>query len=117
MNDQSGYEESAHLYDLFDTKRNIEFFAHYAAQCGEVLDVGAGTGRIAIPLAERGVNMFCVEPSPAMRREFIKKITQQPAIKPRIDLQAGDAISFHFNSTIAFEICSILSNFSPLLIQ
>ena len=63
----SGYERSAHLYDLFDTKPNVAFFACYAREAGDVLDIGAGTGRIAIPVAEQGVKVYAVEPSPAMR--------------------------------------------------
>ena len=92
----SGYEKAAHLYDLFDCKENIEFFYHYARQVSEILDIGAGTGRVAIPLAERGVNVFCVEPSPAMRHEFKKKLALRPELKKRITLVAADASSFRF---------------------
>lgn len=42
-----GYEKSAHLYDLFDRKENVDFFLRYANEAGEILDVGAGTGRQA----------------------------------------------------------------------
>ena len=92
--DDRSYGKTAHLYDLFDRKENIEFFYHYASQAGEVLDIGAGTGRIAIPLAERGVSVCCVEPSPAMRREFEKKLARRPKLANAIQLVAGDARSF-----------------------
>lgn len=92
----SGYEKAAHLYDLFDCKENIEFFYRYARQVEAILDIGAGTGRIAIPLAERGVNVFCVEPSPAMRHEFEKKLAGQPELSKRITLVDADASTFHF---------------------
>jgi len=94
-----GYEKAAHLYDLFDTKENIEFFYHYASQAGEILDIGAGTGRIAIPLAERGVKVICVEPSPAMRREFQKKLSEKHKISKNIELVAGDAMSSNLSRT------------------
>jgi len=94
MTHRSGYEQAAHLYDLFDRKANVEFFAHYALTAGEILDIGAGTGRIAIPLAERGVRVHCVEPSPAMRGEFERKLAQRPELRERITLVAGDARSF-----------------------
>ena len=96
---KSGYEKCAHLYDLFDTKENIEFFLRYASEAGEVLDIGAGTGRIAVPLAEKGVKVFCVEPSPAMRREFHKKLSARPGLSKNIELVAGDATSFKFPRT------------------
>lgn len=38
-----GYEKSAHFYDLFDTKENIEFF-HFASEAGEILDIGVWRG-------------------------------------------------------------------------
>ena len=97
--ERAGYEKVAHLYDLFDRKENVEFFYHYAARAGEVLDVGAGTGRIAIPLARRGVKVYCVEPSPAMRGVFESKLGQEPELWERITLVEGDARSFGFGRT------------------
>jgi len=87
--DDRSYGKSAHLYDLFDRKENVEFFYRYGARAGEVLDVGAGTGRIAIPLAERGVKLCCVEPSPAMRREFAKKLAWRPELRDAIRCNAA----------------------------
>jgi SAM-dependent methyltransferase len=94
-----GYERSAHLYDLFDEKENVDFFAHYAARAGEILDVGAGTGRIAIPLAERGIYVVCVEPSRAMLAQFEKKLDRRPDLGDRITLVHDDAASFHLERT------------------
>jgi len=91
-----GYEKAAHLYDIFDNKQNIEFFLHYALEASEILDIGAGTGRLAIPLAEKGIKVFCVEPSPAMRREFKKKLSKRSDFSKNIKLTEGDATSFDF---------------------
>ncbi len=99
MNQPGGYEKCAHLYDLFDTKENVGFFLKYGLAAKEVLDIGAGTGRIAFPLAEKGVNVFCVEPSPAMRREFLKKLGQRREFSDRVTLVAGDAMSFDLGRT------------------
>jgi SAM-dependent methyltransferase len=98
---QGGYERSAHLYDLFDDKENVDFFGHYAARAGEILDVGAGTGRIAIPLAERGIHLVCVEPSSAMRDQFQKEVDRRPGLRDRITLVPGDAASFRLERTFA----------------
>jgi SAM-dependent methyltransferase len=91
---EQGYEGSAHLYDLFDSKRNLDFFLHYARQAGEALDIGSGTGRIAVPLARAGVRLACIEPSAAMRREFEHKLDAEPGLRGRIDLIAGRADEF-----------------------
>lgn len=90
-----GYDKAAHLYDFFDTKANIGFFVHYAVAAGEALDIGAGTGRIAIPIAERGIEVVCVEPSPGMRCVFSDTLEQDPDIASRITLLADDATTFH----------------------
>jgi SAM-dependent methyltransferase len=96
---ERSYGKSAHLYDLFDDKENVELFSHYASVAGEMLDVGAGTGRIAIPLAEQGTRLWCVEPSRAMRREFEGKLALRPDLAGRIKLYAGDARSFKLGHT------------------
>ena len=106
MVQDSSYEQVAHLYDLFDQKPNVEFFWRYASEAGGVLDVGAGTGRIAIPLAERGVRLVCVEPSPAMRREFERKLEAQPELQERITLVGGDARSFALGRTFPMALLS-----------
>jgi len=102
----SGYEKSARFYDLFDQKNNIEFFYHYASQAREILDIGAGTGRIALPIAERGINVVCIEPSLAMRRELEIKLDKQPDLLPYIQLIASKASSFNLNRTFH---CAFLS--------
>ena len=96
---ERSYGNSAHLYDLFDDKDNVALFHHYGSLAGEILDVGAGTGRIAIPLAERGARVWCVEPSRAMRREFEGKLALRPDLAGRIKLYAGDARSFKLGRT------------------
>jgi len=42
-----------------------------------VLDIGAGPGTFAIPLAARGCSVTAVEPSPVMREALAERITQE----------------------------------------
>lgn len=111
--DDRGYEKAAHLYDLFDRKPNVAFFAHHAAPAGRMLDVGAGTGRIALPLARRGVHVVCVEPSPAMRRVFREKLDREPEMAARIELLAGEASTFDVGRT--FPVAFLSGVFDHLL--
>jgi len=113
MTYSGGYEKCAHLYDLFDTKDNIDFFAKYALKAKEILDVGAGTGRIAIPIAGMGARVICIEPSPAMRKEFAKKLALMTVPSANIEIFNGDAISFNLNRT--FPAAFMSGSFDHLL--
>ena len=55
------------LYEVFrgDAPQAVEFLAPLA-RGRRVLELGIGTGRIALPLAERGIRMHGVDASPAM---------------------------------------------------
>lgn len=90
-----GYEKSAKYYDLFDDKQNIDFFVHFAKQYNSILDVGAGTGRIAIPIAQTGVKVVCIEPSKAMRDMFKEKLEDLPHLKDKIIIIEAEAKEFH----------------------
>ena len=102
MEFHDGYARVAHLYDIFDTKESIDFFLGYAQEGGDMLDVGAGTGRIAVPMAERGAQVWCVEPSQPMLAEFRRKLGRlDPAITRRITLIKGDAAGFEAGRTFS----------------
>jgi SAM-dependent methyltransferase len=100
------YEKSAQLYDIFDRKQNISFFASFSSAGRAVLDIGAGTGRIALPLAEKGIDVYCVEPSMAMLAEFVRKLTARKDLLDRITLIAGEATSFALRRNFPLAIMS-----------
>lgn len=108
-----GYEKAAHLYDLFDTKDNIEFFAAYGVEAGEIVDIGAGTGRIAIPMAERGTRVWCIEPSAAMLHQFRLNLQGKPEVERRITLIEGDATGFELGRV--FPAAMMSGSFDHLL--
>jgi SAM-dependent methyltransferase len=114
MDSCDGYAKVAHLYDIFDTKENVDFFLGYAERAGCILDVGAGTGRVAIPLAERGVKVWCVEPSLAMLRVFRRKLARMDSdVSGRITLVEGDAAGFKAGRT--FPAAFMSGSFDHLL--
>jgi len=64
------YDELADLYarQYRDYKDDLEFYARLAERAeGPVLELGAGQGRVALYLARRGVRVWALEPSAAMR--------------------------------------------------
>ena len=95
MHKSRGYEKSAKFYDFFDMKENIDFFKSYAYNKEEILDIGAGTGRLAIPIAKEGIQVFCVEPSQEMLNVFRFKILNKRDLTNRINLIHSDASSFN----------------------
>ena len=62
------YDESAEIAEMFDSAvvdPVVDFLAELAGG-GRALELGIGTGRIALPLAERGVAVHGIELSKAM---------------------------------------------------
>ena len=64
------YADWAEWYDLFYSSETGEEAAFYLAETlsadGPVLEIGVGTGRIAIPAAKKSVEIFGVDSSPEM---------------------------------------------------
>jgi SAM-dependent methyltransferase len=52
--------------DVSDVAATVERIAALAGPHGRVLELGAGSGRLAVPLAGRGLEVWAVDASPAM---------------------------------------------------
>jgi SAM-dependent methyltransferase len=79
------YDESAS--DMFDTgvvDPVVDFLAELATD-GTALELGIGTGRIALPLAERGVRVHGIDLSEAM----VAKLQEKPGAE-QIGVTIGD---------------------------
>jgi SAM-dependent methyltransferase len=66
-----------------------------------VLDIGAGTGRVAIPLAARGCRITALEPALAMIHQLRAKVNDVP-----LSLVVGDGGRIPFASG-TFDVCVI----------
>jgi SAM-dependent methyltransferase len=71
-------------YSSFDTEGAVALLVELAGP-GPVLELGVGTGRIALPLAERGLEVHGIDASPAM----IAKLRAKPGGE-RIHVITGD---------------------------
>lgn len=73
-------------YDFYnnsrDAQKEVNFFLRYALETGHMLDVSAGTGRIAFPLAAHEIAVTCVEPSPRMTDALYIKAANDVRVQP-----------------------------------
>jgi SAM-dependent methyltransferase len=74
------YETSfgAFYRELTDT--TLSFVDEHSMPGARIIDFGAGTGRLALPLSQRGFEVTAVEPSPAMIDRLEAKASQ---LRPR----------------------------------
>lgn len=88
------YAEWAKWYDLFystESGDEVEFYLEQAvASGGPVLEIGVGTGRIAIPVAERGIETFGVDASAEMLAVAEAKASAQSPLSGELTLLEAD---------------------------
>ena len=102
------YSESAYYRMLFrERTHDIDFYARVTApdpggEEHEVLELGVGTGRIALALAERGRRVRGVDASASMLAGLQEqKLLVDPAIAARVDATHADARTLRLGQTFA----------------
>jgi SAM-dependent methyltransferase len=98
-NEPNLYRQDAQFYDLDNrdiVKHDIDFYLEHAAKTGgRVLELACGTGRVTIPLARAGHNVWGLEYSEQMLRQFKLKLPHlPPGTVERIHLIHGDMSRF-----------------------
>ncbi len=87
-------ETGATLYDGYFTgvSGDVEFYVDEARRAGSpVLELGCGTGRILIPVAEAGVEVVGVDRSPSMLAIARRKLEKRSRwVRERVELVEGD---------------------------
>jgi SAM-dependent methyltransferase len=76
LNDPAFFDRYAHEYDertILDPAPAVEFLAGLVPEGGRALELAIGTGRVAIPLAARGVAVEGVDGSAAMAERLRAK--------------------------------------------
>ena len=95
--------------DLFDPKvvdPAVDFLADRAGR-GRALELGIGTGRLALPLSRRGVPVHGIELSPAM----VKQLRTRPGAE-RIGVTIGDFATTRVDGTftLVFLVRNTITN-------
>jgi SAM-dependent methyltransferase len=89
-----GWDDYAPFYDWENARtlgrRDVPFWRNLAVHAGgPVLELGCGTGRIALPLARAGVHVVGIDRSDAMLARARKRV-KRAAMAGRVDLIRGD---------------------------
>lgn len=88
----SAYDSIAGLYDPWSASviEDISFYVEEAlASGGPVVELGVGTGRIAIPIAMAGIQVIGVDSSEGMLAVCAER-GRQAGVDGRLDLRLGD---------------------------
>ena len=98
--DDPPYDVSACYYDLLANRRgasalpSVPFFTGLACAGMDVLDIGAGTGRVALAVAPLVSTVYCLEPSPAMRVALLTKLSAHAELQERVTVLGMSAPQF-----------------------
>ena len=98
------YRQAAKLYDLFGSKNDLEFYKELALQSGKrALELGVGTGRVAISLAKVGITVVGIDNSVHMLEVAREKLAKESeAVRKRVILCRGDMRNFELGQTFPF---------------
>jgi SAM-dependent methyltransferase len=107
MSVHGGYEDQpilAELYDLVPGYRKRADRDFYLDCCrateGSILELGCGSGRILLPIAEAGCHITGIDISEHMLAQCRRKLQLLPAqVQDRVHLVQGDIAAFELNST------------------
>ncbi len=107
----SSYDVFARFYDL-DTEEitaDIPFWISLARRTGgPVLELGCGTGRVLVPLAQAGFSVVGIDLSPAMLEVAQTKV-QAAGVGHRVELIQADALSLNLGRRFPLALVALNS--------
>ena len=86
------YDEIASFYDPWSRSvtEDVAFYVDEAlASGGPVVELAVGTGRIAIPIAQAGIDVIGVDSAPGMLA-VAQAAADDAGVARRVDLRLGD---------------------------
>jgi SAM-dependent methyltransferase len=111
--DRSPYDAIAELYDPWSRSvtEDIPFYvgeARKAGGRGPIVELGVGTGRIAVPTAAAGVSVIGIDSSHRML-EVCRRQAEAAGVNARLDLRLGDLSDPPVSERVALVTCPFRS--------
>ena len=107
-------EALARLYDvdLLEDPGDVDLYVALAARAGgPILELGVGSGRIAVPLAQAGYDVTGIDRDPAMLARAAERAAKAgPAVARRLDLIEADARTAHAPKAGTYKLAFIALN-------
>lgn len=105
------FDDLARFYDLdhASVRDDVEMYRQFAAQTGgPVLELGCGTGRVALPLARDGHQVAAVDISPDMLAALRAKLAQEPPdVAARVQVVQADMRRLALGREFALALCPL----------
>jgi SAM-dependent methyltransferase len=102
----SDYDLFAHLYDLEhrDLDDDLDLYLNFAARCGgSVLELGCGTGRVALALARAGMDVVGLDESASML-ELARARATEAGLGERVQLFHLDVLDMTWSARFALAV-------------
>jgi SAM-dependent methyltransferase len=103
----SPYDRIARLYDPWSRTvvEDVDFYREEACTAGSpIVELGIGTGRIAVPIAAQGIRVIGVDSSPGML-EVCRERAQAAGLADLLDLRLGDLRSPPVDERVRLVTC------------
>jgi SAM-dependent methyltransferase len=102
------YAFAAGYYDVFRSRAGtdawppVDFFADLVPDGARALEIGPGTGRITLAVAEKAASVHCLERSSTMRAVLLAKLAERPHLWDKVTVVDGSAADLRFGRRFDF---------------
>jgi SAM-dependent methyltransferase len=107
----SPYDTIADLYDPWSRSvvEDVDFYVSQARKAnGPIVELGVGTGRIAIPIAHKVIHVIGIDSSRAML-DACRRRAEDAGVSDRIELRLGDLRRPPIDDAVELVICPFRS--------
>lgn len=94
------YTTVARFYDSENADKidDLAMYSRLAAECeGEILDIGCGTGRVLLHLAQAGCRVHGIDNNRAMLDRLDAKMQQLPQLRHLVTCVHGDSLKYQWD--------------------